>query len=112
MQRVAAFHALESPRELGPQAVQAYLDYLTVVQQVSASTQHQALNALVFLDEQLMGAPLGTIGECTRAKRPKHLPVVLSREEVNRLLGALSGSYRVMAGLLYGSGLRLMECVR
>lgn len=60
---------------------------------------------------EVLGEPLGTIGECTRAKRPKRLPVVLTRDEVNRLLDALTGTYRLMAGLLYGSGLRLMECV-
>jgi integron integrase len=83
-----------------------------VERKVAASTQNQALNALVFLYEHVMGEPLGTVGEFTRAKRPKRLPVVLTREEVNRLLGALTGTYRLMAGLLYGSGLRLMECVR
>jgi site-specific recombinase XerD len=59
-----------------------------------------------------LGEPLGTIGDFTRAKRPKRLPVVLTREEVKRLLDELSGTSRLMAGLLYGSGLRLMECVR
>ena len=66
----------------------------------------------MFLYERVIGEPLGTIGECTRAKRSKRLPVVLTRGEVNRSLGVLTGTYRVMAGLLYGSGLRLMECVR
>jgi site-specific recombinase XerD len=112
IQRVVTVHELKSPRELGPEAVEEYLAYLAVERTVSASTQNQALNALVFLYEQVIGEPLGTIGEFTRAKRPKRLPVVLTREEVNRLLGALTGTYRLMAGLLYGSGLRLMECVR
>jgi integron integrase len=112
MRRFVTFHELQSPQDLGPEAVKAYLDYLAVAQNVSASTQNQALNALVFLYEQVMGEPLGTIGEFTRAKRPKRLPVVLTREEVNRMLGALPETYRLMAGLLYGSGLRLMECVR
>jgi integron integrase len=112
MRRFLTFHELESPRELGPEAVKEYLEYLAMERTVSASTQNQALNALVFLYEQVIGEPLGTIGEFTRAKRPKRLPVVLTREEVNRLLGALIGTYRLMAGLLYGSGLRLMECVR
>src|SRR5919109_4043961 len=59
-----------------------------------------------------LGEPIGTLGDFARAKRPKRLPVVLTRAEVNRLLDALTGTYRLMAGLLYGSGLRLMECVR
>jgi Phage integrase, N-terminal SAM-like domain/Phage integrase family len=112
MRRFLTFHELKSPRELGPEAVKEYLEYLAMERTVSASTQNQALNALVFLYEQVIGEPLGTIGEFTRAKRPKRLPVVLTREEVNRFLGALTGTYRLMAGLLYGSGLRLMECVR
>jgi integron integrase len=112
MRRFVTFHALKSPRDLGPEAVKEYLEYLAVARKVSASTQNQALNALVFLYEQVMGEPLGTVGEFTRAKRPKRLPVVLTREEVNRLLGVLTGTYRLMAGLLYGSGLRLMECMR
>jgi integrase len=112
MRRFVTFHELQSPQDLGPEAVKAYLDYLAVAQNVSASTQNQALNALMFLYEQVMGEPLGTIGEFPRAKRPKRLPVVLTREEVNRMLGALPETYRLMAGLLYGSGLRLMECVR
>jgi len=112
MRRFVTFHALKSPRELGPEAVKEYLAYLAVEREVSASTQNQALNALVFLYEQVMGEPVGTIGDFTRAKRPKRLPVVLTRAEVNRLLDALTGTYQLMAGLLYGSGLRLMECVR
>ncbi|KKM73792.1 hypothetical protein LCGC14_1406920, partial [marine sediment metagenome] len=87
-------------------------EYLTEEREVAASTQNQALNALVFLYEQVLKEPLGIIGEFTRAKRPKRLPVVLSREEVNRLLDALAGTHNLMAGLLYGGGLRLMECVR
>jgi site-specific recombinase XerD len=112
MRRFVTFHELKSPRELGPEAVKEYLEYLALERKVSARTQNQALNALVFLYEQVIGEPIGTLGEFTRAKRPKRLPVVLTRAEVNCLLDALTGTYRLMAGLLYGSGLRLMECVR
>jgi integron integrase len=112
MRRFVTFHELKSPRELGPEAVKEYLEFLAEERQVAASTQNQALNALVFVYEQVLGEPLGTIGDFTRAKRPRRLPVVLTREEVNSLLGALSGTYHLMAGLLYGSGLRLMECMR
>jgi site-specific recombinase XerD len=85
-----------SPPEIAPraraEAVKEYLEFLAEERQVSASTQNQALNALVFLYEQVLGEPLGTIGDFTRAKRPKRLPVVLTREEVKRLLDELSGT--------------------
>jgi integron integrase len=112
MRRFVTFHELKSPWELGPEAVKEYLEYLALERQVSASTQNQALNALVFLYEQVIGEPIGTLGDFTRAERPKRLPVVLTRAEVNPLLDALTATYRLMAGLLYGSGLRLMECMR
>jgi integron integrase len=112
VRRFITFHRMKSPVELGPEAVKEYLEYLAEKRNVAASTQNQALNALVFLYEQVLKEPLGIIGEFTRAKRPKRLPVVLTREEVNRLLDALAGTHKLMAGLLYGSGLRLMECVR
>jgi hypothetical protein len=89
-----------------------YLEFLAEERQVAASTQNQALNALVFLYEQVLGEPLGTIGDFTRAKRPRHLPVVLTREEVNGSLEALPSAHLLMTGLLYGGGLRLMECAR
>jgi integron integrase len=112
IRRFIKFHGLKSPMQLGPDAVKKYLGYLAEGRNVSASTQNQALNALVFLYEQVLESPLGAIGDFTRAKRPKRLPVVLSRDEVNRLLNELTGMHALMAGLLYGSGLRLMECIR
>ena len=112
VRRFIAFHGLSSPRELTPASVKEYLEYLAEERQVSASTQNQALNALVFLYDQVLHEPLGPIGEFTRAKRPQRIPVVLSAEEVGRLLENLSGTKALMAGLLYGSGLRLMECLR
>jgi hypothetical protein len=103
MRRFVTFHKLKSPRVLGPEAVKEYLEYLALERKVSASTQNQALNVLVFLYEQVIGEPIGTLGDFTRAKRPKRLPVVLTRAEANRLLDALRGTYHLMAGLLYGS---------
>jgi site-specific recombinase XerD len=88
------------------------LEYLAEARQVSASTQNQALSALVFLYKQVLGQPLGTIGDFTPAKRPRRLPAVLTREGGNRLLDALTGTSCLMAGLLYSSCLRLVECVR
>jgi len=112
MRRFVTVHALKSPRALGPEAVKASLAYLAVERKVSASTQHHALHALVFLYEQVLGEPIGTLGEVTRAKRPQRLPVVLTRAAVHRWLDALSGTSQLMAGWLYGSGLRGMACGR
>jgi len=91
--------------------VREFLEHLATVGMVAASTQNQALNALVFFFENAVGAPLGPIGEFARARRPQRIPAILSRDEVARLLAALFGVYRLMAHILYGSGLRLMECV-
>lgn len=103
-----------SERSLDPgaEAVREFLEDLAVEQQVSAATQRQALNALVFLFGKVLGTPLEEIGTYTRSSRPKRLPQVLSRAEVDRLLAQLRGPCALMAGLLYGAGLRLMECVR
>jgi integron integrase len=92
--------------------VKAYLDYLVEKRQVSASTQSQALNALAFLFKTTMDTPLGDIGAFTRSRRPRKLPEVLSVAEIEPLLAEMKGSTALMAGLLYGSGLRLMECLR
>ena len=95
----------------GSSQVQQYLQYLAVERKVSASTQNQALNALVFLFDKVLLTPLGEI-EFPRARRPKRLPVVLTRVEIACLLEAMDGLYELMAGLMYGTGMRLMECVR
>jgi integron integrase len=97
--------------EPDPGSVQRYLQHLAIERKVSASTQNQALNALVFLFDKVLLKPLGEI-EFPRARRPKRLPVVLTRDEVGRLLGRMEGLYGLMAGLMYGTGMRLMECVR
>jgi len=96
----------------GPGHVREYLDFLATERMVAASTQNQALNALVFLFDKALGTPVGDISDFSRAKRPRRLPVVLTVEEVNKLLAAMSGTMALMASLLYGSGLRLMECLR
>jgi integron integrase len=112
VRRFMHFHKMKPAGNLSSADVKAYLEHLAVQRSVSASTQNQALNALVFLFEHVLKKELGVIGEFTRAKRPVRLPVVLTREEVDKLLKALPQTYSLMAGLLYGSGLRLMECVR
>jgi integron integrase len=92
--------------------VRTYLDYLAVEREVAASTQNQALNALVFFYGQVLRKPLGEMEEFARAKRPRRLPEVMTRDEVQRLLSKMDGIPGLMAGLMYGSGIRLMECVR
>ncbi len=112
LRRFLYFHRTKSAEVLSAGDVKAFLEYLAVKKQVSASTQNQALNAIVFLFGNVLKKGLGEIGEFTRAKRPVRLPVVLAKEEADKLLGAMTGIYSLMAGLLYGSGLRIMECVR
>jgi integron integrase len=92
-------------------AVRAFLERLVVVDRVSASTQAQALNALVFWFKEALGKELGDLGDFEKAKRPRFIPVVLNRSEVERLLAALEGDVALMAGLLYGAGLRVGEVI-
>lgn len=106
------YHGKRHPREMGGEEIRLYLSHLANQGQVSASTQNVALSALLFLYREVLGRELQFIDGIERAKRPRRIPVVLTREEVRRLLCHLSGRHRLMAGLLYGAGLRLMECVR
>ena len=112
VRRFVAANAHRHPRELGKGEVEAFLTNLAVRGQVAASTQNQALAALLFLYREVLGSELPWMDEVIRAKRPQRLPVVLSRVEVEAVLDALSGRDWLMASLLYGGGLRLMECVR
>lgn len=95
----------------GPE-IEAFLTYLAVDQQVAASTQNQALSALLFLYRQVFKKELDSSINAVRASKPKRLPTVLTRQEVQQLLSQLSGTSRLVAQLLYGSGLRLMEGLR
>lgn len=97
--------------EPGPATVRDFLGHIAVDREVAGATQAQALNALVFLFEHIAGSPLGAIPEFPRSRRPRRLPTVLSRDEMSRLLARIDGTYGIMAGLLYGAGLRLAECV-
>jgi integron integrase len=110
--RYLAFIGDRDPRAAGVAEVVSFLETLAVQRNVAASTQNQALNALVFLYGQVLEQPLGDMGTFQRAKRPRRLPVVLTRVEVARLLGQMEGTYHLMASLLYGTGMRLMECLR
>ncbi len=113
VRRFIAFNDYADPRGLeATTAVKTYLEYLAVKREVAASTQNQALNALVFFYGQVLKKPFGEMDEFIRAKRPQRLPEVMTREEVQSLLSRMDGLTGLMAGLLYGSGLRIMECVR
>ena len=100
------------PRELGAREVEAFLTHLATHGKVAASTQNQALSALLFLYREVLQQNLPWLENIRRAKRPQRLPVVLARDEVARMLSEMSGVTWLMASLLYGSGMRLMECVR
>ena len=100
------------PRELDGVAIEAFLSSLATRDHVAASTQNQALSALLFLYREVLGVKLPWMEEVVRARRPRRLPVVLAKGEVARLLRELAGREWLMASLLYGSGLRLMECLR
>ena len=100
------------PSTMGAREVEWFLSRLTREGGVSASTQNQALAALLFLYREVLGVDLPWMHDIRRAKRPERLPVVLTRDEVARLLGQMDGSPWLMASLLYGSGLRLLECLR
>jgi integron integrase len=111
VRRFILFHGRRHPRELGETEVAAFLSDLAVRRKVAASTQNQALSALVFLYKAVLGRPLGEVTGVVRAKRPRRLPTVLSRGEVGALLGQMRGTTWLVCGLLYGSGLRLREAL-
>lgn len=112
MRRFIIFHGKRHPREMGEAEVAAFLNDLAGPRGVAAATQNQALNALLFLFDAILERKLGVIEGLRRVCRPPKLPVVLEREEVQAVLRELRGQYRLMGELLYGSGLRLLECLR
>ncbi len=109
IRRYVRFHQRRSPREMGAPEVEQFLTHLAVDRKVSASTQNQALQAVLFLYRRVLGVELPWLENVTRARRPKHLPVVLSRAEVTAILAGLDGPFWLMGNLLYGSGLRVTE---
>lgn len=100
------------PRELGGPEVTSFLTSLAIEGNVAAGTQNQALSALLFLYQQVLELELPWLGDVVRAKRPRRVPTVLSRAEVSRLLAAMEGPCWLMGAMLYGTGMRLMECIR
>jgi integron integrase len=112
VKRYIRFHKYRHPLEMGAVEVEAFLTHLAVTRNVAAATQNQALAALLFLYKEVLKVELPWLEGVVRAKKPVHLPVVLTREEVARVLAELSGVAALVANLLYGSGLRLMEALR
>jgi integron integrase len=112
IRRFLAFHHKRPTDHFGASEITAYLDYLAQTRTVAASTQNQALNAIVFFYDKVMNVDPGEFDDFIRAKRPARLPEVLTRKEVKRLFKEINGVNLLMAGLLYGAGLRLMECLR
>jgi len=111
VRRYILFHQKRHPADMGEREINAFLTHLAVKDKVSASTQNQALSAILYLYRQVIGRDVGDLGEVIRARKQKRLPVVMTREEVKSVLDELSGDKWLMASLLYGSGLRLMECL-
>ena len=112
IRRFILFHGKRHPAEMGAPEVTQFLSSLAVEGRVAASTQNQALSALLFLYRYVLHQDLPWLDDVVRARRPKHLPVVLTRDEVRAVISKLDGAPRLMATLLYGSGLRLLECAR
>jgi len=112
IRRYLVFHDWRDPAEMGPIEVTAFLSHLALKRQVAASTQNQALAALLFLYGDLLGVELPWLDELVRARRPHRLPTVLTRTEVSQVLAELQGAPQLMTRLLYGAGLRLLECAR
>ena len=112
IRRFILFHDKRHPRDMGVAELEAFLTHLAVEGRVAASTQNQALSALLFLYREVLAINLPWLDNVVRAKTPQRLPVVLTRQEVVSVLDGMSGVHGLMARLLYGTGMRLMECVR
>ena len=111
IRRFIVFHGKRHPGDMGETEVEAFLSYLAAERQVSASTQNQAACALLFLYKDVLKAGELMFSLTRRAQRPQRLPVVLTKQEVRAILDRMTGTVRLVAALLYGSGLRLMECL-
>jgi integron integrase len=112
VKRFIHFHKVRHPAEMAETEINAFLTHLAVKKKVSASTQNQALSALLFLYRHVICHKVGDLGEVIRARRPTRLPEVMTRDEVKAVLSQISGDKWLMASLMYGAGLRLMECLR
>jgi integron integrase len=111
IRRFIVFHHKKHPSTMGAREIIAFLSWLATTQQVSSSTQNQALSAVLFLYRHVLRIEVGAIDQVPRAKMPHRVPIVLSREEVGKILKNIDGTMRIVVALLYGSGLRLQECL-
>ena len=112
IRRFILFHGKRHPAEMGAVELTEFLTSLATVSNVAAATQNQALSSLLFLYKQVLGVELPWLDEVRRAKKPRRLPTVLTQDEVRLLLAQIEGMHGLMARLIYGTGMRLMECVR
>ena len=112
IRRFILFHGKRHPAEMGKAEISQFLTSLAVDRRVAASTQNQALAAILFLYKEVLGADPGLLDDVVRAKRPRRLPVVLTRPQVEALLAVLDGVSWIIAMVLYGSGLRVFECLQ
>lgn len=112
IKRFILHHGKKHPSELGAEEVEVFLTHLAVHGRVAASTQNQAKSALLFLYREVLGSELPWLDNVEKAKAPKRLPVVLTREEVQQVIAQLTGQHKLASGLLYGAGLRILECLR
>jgi len=112
IRRFILVHNKRHLKDMGAEEVSQFLSDLAVTYHVAASTQNQALSAILFLYQEVLRQEIGWLHGVVRAKKPRKLPVVLTQDEVRAVLNSLSGTAWLMASLLYGSGLRLMECIR
>ena len=112
IKRFILFHDKRHPKDMGAGEVEAFLTHLAVRGKVSASTQNQAKSAILFLYKQVLETELPWLDNVTRAKTPQRLPVVLTQKEAQSVLAKLSGTHWLVASLLYGAGMRLMEAIR
>jgi integron integrase len=112
IKRFIFFHHVRHPKDMAEPEINAFLTHLAVKEHVSASTQNQALCAIIFLYKHVINRKIGDIGEVIRARKPVRLPVVMTKDEVKAVLANLTGDKWIIACLMYGAGLRLMECLR
>jgi integron integrase len=112
IKRFILFHGKRHPKDMAEPEISAFLTHLAVNRNVAASTQNQALSALLFLYREVLGQKVGWMEDLERVQRAPKVPVVFTKEEARRVLAQLKGDYRLMGELLYGAGLRLMECLR
>jgi integrase len=112
IKRFIIFHKMRHPQEMGTVEIREFLSHFAVKREVASSTQNQALYALLFLYGQVLHKEMGSVDQIERARKSRHLPEVFTPEEARKVIAQLHGTIRLMASLLYGSGLRLMECLR